>query len=272
MRGIFVSASGTIQPVILTTDKQRAHYERAAEISTEILRALYDATRVGVTPLELDALADRLCKKHNARPNFKGVGPANNPYKHATCISVNDTVVHGIPDGTPLAPGDLVKLDFGLEYKNCNTDHCVTIGLEPVSPADRKLLTVGRDAVLKGVAQAVAGQYTGDVGHAIEAHAKRHGFTVAQQYIGHGIGARLHEAPELPAWGERGSGTLLKEGMVICVEAQVIAGSNTLFTAPDGWTVKTRDGSKAVMFEYMVLVGRAQSEILTPTADWALTA
>jgi methionyl aminopeptidase len=257
--------------MILKNDHQKTGYKRAAALSTEILRALYEATRVGVTSLQIDALADRLCRAKGARPNFKGVGPADNLYKHATCISVNDTVVHGIPTAAPLRKGDLVKVDFGLEYQGYHTDHCFTLGLEPLSKTDRALLEVGREAVLKGVAQVVAGNFTGDVGHAIEAHVKRHNFTVAHEYIGHGIGTRLHEAPELPAWGERGTGALLKDGMVICVEAQVIAGRNALFTAPDGWSVKTEDGSKAVMFEYMILVGREAAHMLTPTADWALT-
>lgn len=249
---------------------QRRQYREAAKISMEILWQLHQATRIGITPLEIDALADRLCRQHGVRPNFKGVGEAHNLYQHATCISVNDVVVHGIPQATPLVAGDLVKVDFGLEYQGLNTDHCFTVGLAPVSADDQRLLETGRAAVAGAAALAKIGAHTGDLGHFMETTARNQGFTVLKQYVGHGIGTTLHESPQLPAWGEPGRGERLREGMVLCVEAQLIAGSNEVFIDSDGWSVRTRDGSRSVMFEYMVVVGRDTPEFLTPSQDWPL--
>lgn len=256
--------------MIITSDKQLQQYRQAAKISTEILWQLHQKTRQGVTPMEIDALADKLCRQHGARPNFKGVGSAGNEYQYATCISVNDTVVHGIPQSTPLQAGDLVKVDFGLEYQGLNTDHCFTVGIGPVSNKDKNLMETGRAAVLKAAQQAIAGRFTGDLGDSMESIAHSQGYMVAEQYVGHGIGRTLHEEPQLPAWGDPGTGDVLQQGMVLCVEAQVIAGDNELFVAQDGWSVKTADGNKSVMFECMVVVGEQKPEFLTENLDWPL--
>lgn len=257
--------------MIILSSQQLAQYQEATKISTEILWQLHQATKAGVTPLEIDALADKLCQKFKVKPNFKGVGSPNNLYRHATCISVNDVVVHGIPNSVALQPGDLVKVDFGLQYQGLNTDHCFTVGIRPVAREDHELLTAGRRAVMKAASNAKPGEWTGTLGSLMEETAHEYGFSVAEQYVGHGIGKTLHEPPELPAWGETGTGTVLRRGMVLCVEAQVIAGSNDLFTAEDGWSVKTTDGSKAVMFEYMVVAEQPEPTLLTPTTDWPLT-
>lgn len=255
---------------MILSSHQLKTYKEIAKLSTEILWQLHEKTRVGVTPLEIDALAEQLCRQHGARPNFKGVGGSVNPYQHSTCISVNDTVVHGIPQAEPLKSGDLVKVDFGLVKDGLNTDHCFTVGIGPISEKDQELLEVGREAVLGAARLAKVGQTTGDLGDFMENTARNHGFNVTEQYVGHGIGSTLHEEPQIPAWGDPGAGVKLKKGMVLCVEAQVIAGSNEVYTARDGWSVKTRDGSKAVMFEYMVIVEQKRPIFLTPTADWPL--
>ncbi len=256
--------------MIIESEKQPKQYREVAKLSTEILWQLHQKVAVGVTPLEIDRLADELCAQHGVTPNFKGVGSQDNPYQHATCISVNDAVVHGIPTDQPLMEGDLVKVDFGMNYQGLNTDHCFTVGVGEVTAEDRKLLTVGRQAVLKAAQSAIAGKTAGDLGHLMESIADQHGYTVAKEYVGHGIGKTLHERPQLPAWGKPGTGEKLMEGMVICIEAQLIDGDNELYTAEDGWTVKTVDGSKAVMFEFMVLVGKDKATFLTPTMDWPL--
>jgi methionyl aminopeptidase len=257
--------------MIITSPQQLKQYREIAKLSTDILWQLHQKTRAGVTSLEIDALADALCRKHGVRPNFKGVGSSRNPYQYATCISVNDTVVHGIPQDVPLQEGDLVKVDFGLEKDGLNTDHCFTVGIGRLSAEDQELLETGREAVLNAARAARSGSATGDLGHLMESIAQEHDFTVTEQYVGHGIGHSLHEEPQIPAWGDPGTGTRLEKGMVLCVEAQVIAGSNEVYTAKDGWSVKTRDGSKAVMFEYMVMADKHQPVLLTPTADWPLT-
>ena len=256
--------------MIISSTKQLAQYRETAKISTEILWQLHEATKVGVTPLSIDTLADKLCRQYSVKPNFKGVGHKKNPYAFVTCISVNDTVVHGIPQDIPLMEGDLVKVDFGLEYKGLHTDHCFTVGIGKLADRDKKLLTTGRYAILTAAQQAITGKYTGDLGHIMETTAHQEGFSVTEQYVGHGIGHSLHEEPQLPAWGEPGTGTLLQKGMVLCVEAQLLAGSNEVYLASDGWSVKTSDGGKAVMFEFMVIGGDNKPEFLTPTATWPL--
>lgn len=257
--------------MILTSAQEIEKYQAIAKLSTDILWQLHQFTKEGVTPVEIDALAEKLAMEAGAKPNFKGVGDSRNPYQYATCIAVNDTVVHGVPNNIPLKKGDLVKVDFGIKKDGLNTDHCFTVVIgDYLSPADELLMKTGRKAVLKAVRAAKAGVRTGDLGHLMETTVLAQGFTVAEQYVGHGIGQTLHDEPQLPAWGDPGTGAKLQEGMVICVEAQVIAGSNDLYIDADGWSVKTCDGSKAVMFEYMVLVGKGSAKILTPTMDWPL--
>lgn len=257
--------------MILTSSQEIEKYQAIAKLSTDILWQLHQFTKAGVTPVEIDALAEKLAMKTGAKPNFKGVGGPRNPYQYSTCISVNDTVVHGIPQDKPLQTGDLVKVDFGIEKDGYNTDHCFTVVIgDYLSPADELLMKTGRKAVLKAAQAAKAGVMTGDLGYLMETTVVEQGFTVAEQYVGHGIGQTLHDEPQLPAWGDPGTGAKLREGMVVCVEAQVIAGNNDLYVDADGWSVKTRDGSRAVMFEYMVLVGKNSAKILTPTMDWPL--
>ncbi len=256
--------------MIIHTSQQLAQYQAVAKLSTAILAQLYDVVKPGVTPLEIDALAEKLCQKNQVIPGFKGVGPANNLYRHATCISVNDTVVHGIPNNRPFQPGDIVKVDFGIIKDGLQTDHCFTLGLAPLTKIDDNLIKVSREAVQTAVKLAVVGNTTGDLGFAMQSVIEKGGCNVAKEFIGHGIGHEMHEAPQLPAYGVKGTGRILQEGLVLCVEAQVLAGSADVVFKEDGWTVKTQDGKKAGMFEYMVVVGREKPIVLTPTLDWAV--
>lgn len=256
--------------MVITNKHQRQDYTEATKISVEILRQVYEATHAGVTPLELDELAGKLCKKYHVRPAFYFVPGRRGLFHHNACIYVNDVAVHGMPNDEPIKPGDLVKLDFGLIYKDLYTDHCVSVGIESIKPSDHKLLEIGRDAVWNAAHRAIIGKTTGDVGHIMESTARKAGFDTIKEYIGHGIGYHLHEEPEQPAYGKPGKGEELEEGMVICVEAQVVAGKPNIIVEDDGWTVRTQDGHNAVMFEYMVIVGKNQPKILTDTYDWEL--
>ncbi len=257
--------------MIITSPQQAQTYRDAAAISTEILASMRNAVKPGVYPIEIDELAGQLCKQHHVKPAFHGVVQSGRTYHHNSCISVNDEILHGIPDSKrALQQGDLVKLDFGIIHQGLFTDHCVTVGVQKISPQDQQLINAGKTAVLKAVAHAVAGNRTGDLGFIMHKTASRAGFDVLKQYIGHGIGTTLHDDPEIAAWGKRGRGELLKENMVICVEAQVVAGTDDVYIDSNGWTVKTVDGKKGVMFEYMVLVGKKEPEILTDTIDWPL--
>lgn len=228
-------------------------------------------TDAGVFPIEIDQKAFELCKKYSVQPSFYGVQGQREKYKYASCISLNDEAVHGIPSSTrEIQPGDLVKLDFGIIDDTYFTDHCVTVGIGKVKNKDIKLLEVGKQAILNGVAQAKTGKMIGDIGHAIESTSRKSGFDTIKYYIGHGIGHHLHEDPEVPASGKMNTGKTLKEGQVLCIEAQVVAGKPSISMDPDGWTVRTKDGKNAVMFEYMTVVRKNEPEILTDTRDWPL--
>lgn len=256
--------------MIISTQAELHQYQELAKLSTHILRQLYDAVGVGVTPLQIDQLADRLISENRVQAAFKGVGQPHNLYQHATCISVNDAVVHGIPDQRPFQQGDLIKVDFGIKSAGLITDHCFSVGLAPMSSQDEKLLRVSLQAVKEAAQLARVGHTTGDLGFAQEMVILKGGCNVARGFIGHGIGHTMHDEPQLPAYGRRHTGQPLQEGMVLCIESQVLAGEDDLEQADDGWTITTKDGSKAGMFEVMVVVGKKRPLILTPTLDWPI--
>lgn len=251
--------------------KERQIYLQACEISVAILKKLYDAIEIGQTPLDIDNLAFQLCQEYDVKPAFYGVEGYTSNYEHATCVQVNDEVVHAIPTNKrKFREGDLISVDFGINYEGFYTDHCFTVGLGQVTSEDQQLLMAGRDNVLNAIKIAKAGVNIGDLGYEMYRTIKSAGFEVAKQYVGHGIGKHLHESPEIPAFGVRGDGPILQKGMIICVESQVLAGKDSLKEDRDGWTIRTRDGKNSVMFEYIVEIDHHKAKILTPTADWPL--
>lgn len=257
--------------MIINSPQALKRYQQAADKSMIILKKLFDATVEGVTPRQIDQLADQECQKMGVIPCFKGVGPKNNRYRFATCISVNDTVVHGIPEAKILKKGDVVKVDFGINDDGWFTDHCFCKSIGQASPADQQLMAVARKAIIAGAKQAVVGKKIGDIGQQIQSIVEAAGFSVVKEFVGHGIGHDMHDFPQIPAYGVKGTGIKLQEGMVLCVEAQVLASKNDqIYVEDNGWTVKTNDSSKAAMFEYMVLVGKKEAIFLTDTRDWPL--
>jgi len=244
--------------------------KQATQISMQIMKELRDAIKVGVTGGDINRLTGDLCVKYDVLPAFKGVAGPKGPFPANLCLCVNDEVLHAIPsDKRVFASGDLITIDFGIVHKGHYTDHCITVGLGEVSPEDRKLLQIGKLAVETAAKLARPGARSGDLGAALHGIVKLAGFEVVREYVGHGIGQSLHLAPELPAYGRPGSGDLLKKDMVVCVEAQILAGGQKIYTDSDGWTIKTRDGSKAVMFEFMMQVAD-KPVFLTDTREWPL--
>jgi methionyl aminopeptidase len=243
----------------------------AAEISMRILKQLVDATKIGVTPLEINDLAGKLCEQNGVKPSFLGVDNGETKFPGNMCVCVNSEILHAIPrDTRKFQEGDLIKLDFGIVHKGFNTDHCVTVGLGNLSEADVSLLKIGKIAVESAIPQAKPGNTTGDLGYVMQSIAELSGYNVLSGFVGHGIGRSLHEYPQVPAYGEPHTGSKLEAGMVICMEAQVVAGRDETRTAEDGWTVITRDGANGVMFEYMVLITEDEPEILTDTREWPI--
>lgn len=242
----------------------------AAKLSTEILHELVEFTQIGVSPAEIDEKAGELCRRHSVAPAFYDVDHGQGPFAHNLCISVNDAVLHGLPTSTTkLTSGDIIKLDFGIvTAAGIHTDQCVTLGLGEVAEQDKNLINTGKFAVQSALAKAIAGGTTGDIGHTIQTIVESAGYNVLKEYIGHGIGESLWEEPEIPAHGQPNSGAKLEVGMVLSIEAQIVAGSDEVFVDKDNWTVRTRDGANGVMFEYMVIVGEDKSEVITPSLDW----
>lgn len=255
--------------MIIKKPKEEKILREAAEISVGILRELGESIKPGVTPLELDVLAGDLCSANGVSSSFKAV----DGYDYNSCVSVNDVAVHGIPKGVPLVEGDLVSIDFGILYKGLQTDHCWTWCVGKPDEEQLKLLIAGKEAVDNAASKAVAGNRTGDLGFEMESAAKSAGFNVMRMFVGHGIGKHMHEFPNIPAYGKKGVGDLLVDGMVICVECQVVDDSGEVrISDEDGWSAHTKNGGNSVMFEYMVIVRNGEPFVLTDTQDWGFEA
>ncbi len=253
--------------MIITKAKDERTIREAANISVDILKELGELLRIGTTPLEIDRQAGFLCKKYNVKPAFKRV----DGYNFNTCISVNDVAVHGVPKDIPFKKGDLISIDFGIYHKGIYTDHCWTWSVGKPNEKNKKLIEAGRRSVENAVEKAVVGNTTGDLGYEMENEAKKNGFNIIKMFVGHGIGKTLWEDPEIPAYGKKGTGDILTDGMVICVECQVVDDIDDVEIDDDGWSAKTVNGGNSVMFEYMIVVRKDKPSILTDTLSWSTT-
>lgn len=245
----------------LKTPAQIATLRRVGQLQAEILNTLGAAVRPGVSTLELDLLAEKLCAEKKVQPAFKNY----QGFPAALCTSINDEVVHGIPCADRiLNSGDILKLDFGLILDGWHADACCTFLVGEVALPARQLVERTRKSLFRGIEQARSGQHVGDIGHAIESFVQQFGYSPVRETVGHGIGRALHEAPEVPNWGTPGSGAKLSAGMVICIEPIINAGAAEILTAADGWTTRTKDGELSAHFEHQILVTDSEPEILTP--------
>lgn len=216
--------------------------------------------RPGVSTLELDKLAEEFIRSHGADPGFLGYGG----FPNTLCMSVNEEVVHGIPSAKRiLKEGDVLSVDCGTLMKGFYGDSAYTFAVGEIAPEVADLLRVTKEALYKGVAQAKAGNRVGDVASAVQEHAERHGYSVVRELVGHGLGRKMHEEPEVPNYGARGRGPLLKEGMVICIEPMINMGARYVVFERDGWTVRTRDRKPSAHFEFAVAVGKEGPDVLT---------
>jgi methionyl aminopeptidase len=204
----------------------------------------------GVTTAELDRVAERFIRSHGAVPGFLGY----NGFPATLCVSVNEGVVHGIPSSYVLKEGDIVSVDCGTILKGFYGDSAYTFAVGQIHPQTQRLLDVTREALYKGVAQARAGNHIGDISAAVQQHAETNGFSVVRDLVGHGLGTKMHEEPEVPNFGTRGRGPVLKPGMVICVEPMINMGKKFVVFEKDGWTVRTRDRMPSAHFEWAVAI------------------
>lgn len=231
-----------------------------------ILGEVVKKVRVGVAKQELNDLAEKLVYEGGDKPSFKNYKPggAKICFPASLCVSVNDEIVHGIPDGYALKDGDIVGLDLGLEHKGMFTDVAVTVGVGNVDKDSKKLMEATEKALFAGIKAVKGGAYTGDVGHAIEKVANKGGYAIVEELSGHGVGYAVHEPPYIPNFGKPKTGFKLQSGMVIALEPMLARGRGGIKVAKDDFTFKTRDASRSAHFEKTLVVTENGYEILTP--------
>ena len=200
--------------------------------------------RPGITCLELDKRAEEFIKDHNAYPGFLGYSG----FPNSICASINSAVVHGIPTNAPLNEGDIVSVDIGVLKDGYWGDSAYTFPVGEVSPEVKKLLDVTKESLYLGIEQAIAGKRIGDIGHAVQSFAEANGYGVVRELVGHGVGKSLHEAPEVPNFGRRGSGMQMLEGLVIAIEPMINLGTKNVKQMKDGWTIQTADGKPSAHY------------------------
>ncbi len=233
---------------------------RAGRIVWEILQEMAAAARPGSTTGQIDRLAERLIAEKGAEPAFKGY----RGFPGCVCISLNDEVVHGIPsDKRVIREGDLVSLDFGVVVDGFFADSALTVPVGVVSEEARRLIDVTRASMHAGIAAMRPGNRLHDIGHAVQQYVEGHGFSVVRDFVGHGIGRQLHEEPQLPNYGQPGTGLRLKAGMVLAIEPMVNAGTPEVEILSDGWTAVTLDRRLSAHFEHTVAIGEGGPDILT---------
>jgi len=218
--------------------------------------------RPGITTDEMDAVAEDYIRSNAGTPSFKNY----KGYPKTLCISVNEEVVHGIPGKRVLKEGDVVSVDCGVFKNGYHGDSAYTFAIGPVSPETEKLLRVTKESLLSGIEKAVAGNRLGDVSHAIQSHAEASNFGVVRELVGHGIGRRLHEKPEVPNFGKRGGGMVLKAGLVIAIEPMINQGKKSVRQLDDGWTITTADRMPSAHFEHTVAVQQGKADVLSSFA------
>jgi methionyl aminopeptidase len=232
----------------------------ANQLVARILAELAGAAQPGVTTADLDALAERLVRAAGAQPAFKGY----RGFPATLCASINQEVVHGIPSGSrALEAGDIISLDIGVKLDGFYGDSAVTVAVGPVPERTQELLRVTQEALERAIAQAQVGGRLSDIGHAVQSWVEAHGFSVVREFVGHGIGERLHEEPQIPNYGQPGRGPKLAPGMVLAIEPMVAMGRAEVKVLGDGWTAVTKDGSLAAHFEHTVALTADGPLVLT---------
>lgn len=238
---------------------------RANQLVGKTLGELAKHIKPGVTTLQLDEIADEFIRDHGAIPTFKNFpNPYGEPFPASICTSVNDAVVHGVPNkDTVLKDGDIISIDCGTLLEGFNGDSAYTFCVGEVSEEVKKLLRTTREALYLGIENAVAGKHLGDISSAVQDHCEKEGYGIVRELTGHGIGREMHEDPQVPNYGRRGNGILLKAGMCIAIEPMVTMGDRNIYMMPDRWTIRTRDGKPAAHFEHTIAIRQGKAEILS---------
>ena len=250
--------------IYLKTDDEIELLRQANLLVSATLTEIAKVIKPGVTTRQLDTLAEQFIRDHGAEPTFKGFpNPYGSPFPASICTSVNEVVVHGIPDDTPLRDGDIVSVDCGTHLNGFCGDSCYTFCVGEVKPEVRELLCVTKESLYKGIEQSIAGHRLGDIGYAIQHHCEQFGYGFVREFVGHGIGREMHEDPQVPNYGKQGTGKQLKNGLCIAIEPMITLGTRELAMLPDRWGVVTRDGQPAAHFEHTIAIHNGKADILS---------
>jgi len=253
--------------ITIKSEKEIEFLREGGKRLAEILCIIKDKTVAGVSTRELDEIAFNLVKEKGDTPAFLNYKPkgVKRPYPATLCVSVNDVIVHGIPNEPELIlkEGDIVTLDMGIIHENLITDSAVTVGIGNIDEKGKKLISATEESMYKGIAMARGGNHVGDIGFAIYSFVKPLGFSLADNLSGHGVGYKVHEDPFVPNIGRRGEGPILKPGMVLAIEPMLLEGISRVSFDKDEYTVRTKDGKRAAHFEHSIVITEGESEILT---------
>jgi methionyl aminopeptidase len=247
------------QMIHIKTEKEVELIRESSLLVGKALAELARLVRPGVTTIMLDRVAEEFIRDHDAIPGFKGY----EGFPATLCTSLNEQVVHGIPNGRELKDGDIISIDCGVIKNGFYGDSAYTFLVGEVQEETRQLLIRTRESLYRGIDMAQAGKRIGDIGNAIQQHVESFGYSVVRDLVGHGIGRHLHEKPEIPNYGKRGEGIKLKEGMTICIEPMINLGTRMVFQEKDGWTIRTVDMKPSAHFEHTVVVRKDKCEILS---------
>lgn len=247
----------------LKSQREIDRMKASADLVGRTLAEVAKRIEPGVTTLELDQVAEAFILKHGAEPAFKGYQVGQMVFPNTLCTSVNDVVVHGIPNDEPLREGDLVSVDCGVLLDDYYGDSAYTFAVGELSEDDRALCEATYAALYEGIGQSIAGRRVGDISYAVQKYCESRGFGIVRDLVGHGIGKSLHEDPQVPNFGRQGTGRKLREGLTICIEPMINQGTHEVVTDEDGWTVRTADRRPSAHYEHMVVIRRGQAEILS---------
>jgi len=250
--------------VPLKSPREIALMKESCRIVAEVLALVGGRIASGVRTRDLDALAEEYIRSRGGEPAFKGYGhDRRNLFPGTLCVSIDDEVVHGIPDGGEIREGQVVSIDVGVKKNGYFGDGAKTFAVGRVTEEKLRLLRVTEESLMLGIAQARAGNHLHDVSAAVQRHVEAAGFSVVRDLVGHGIGRSLHEDPAVPNFGEAGTGVVLKQGMALAIEPMVNAGTHRVRVEEDGWTVRTADGKPSAHFEHTIIVTTGEADILT---------
>ncbi len=246
--------------IIYKSDEQIELVRESSLLVGKTLAEVAKLIKPGINPIELDKVAEEFIRDNQAIPAFKGYGGT---FPNSLCLSVNDVVVHGIPGKEVLKDGDVISVDCGVLKNGYYGDSAYTFEVGEVAAEVKQLLRVTKESLYKAIEKAVVGNRMGDVSYAVQEHAEKHGYGVVKELVGHGIGQSLHEKPEVPNYGKRGTGLKLMDGLTIAIEPMINMGKAAIWQLNDGWTIKTRDGLPSAHFEHTIAVRKGKADILS---------